>query len=321
MSFVVDRPETAARTRGVAVRLVPLVRGLAWASLVCVAFVVVRAEAVRPELPRGVEAYTDIVYRRVGERVVKLDVYLPAAPAPDGGRPAVLAIHGGGWRGGSKKGYGREVARLAGHGYVVVSAEYLLSKPGMPSWPDNLDDVREAVRWVRRHAPEYGVDPNRIVAMGASAGGHLAALLGTYPEGRDGPADVSARVQAVIDFYGPTDLRAMYASSPAAAEPIRLLLGGSPDDVPERCADASPASHVSPDDPPILLVQGAADTMIPTSQAEFLASELATAGVRHRLIVIPGARHGFGFQANQRDLLPEILAFLGDVWNDKIKNP
>jgi acetyl esterase/lipase len=334
MSQTIDRWEISERSRTGPGPLPRLVRGFAWVALVGVAVVVVRAEAGRPTLPAGVEAYTDIVYRRVGLRQVKLDVYVPSSPAPVGGRPTVLAIHGGGWRGGSKSGYGRETARLAGYGFVVVSAGYRLSKPDEPSWPDNLDDVREAVRWVRRHADEYGIDSNRIVAMGASAGGHLAALLGTYPDGPITPeaqvesrrksgseTDVSARVQAVIDFYGPTDLRAMYSSSPAAAETIGLLLGCTPVERPACYEAASPALHVSPDDPPMLLVHGGGDRMIPTSQAEQLAAELARAGVAHRLIVIPDARHGFGLHVDRRDLVPEILAFLNEVWKDKMKYP
>src|SRR5579864_738404 len=158
-----------------------VLRWLAWGAIVGVAGVFVRAEADRPDLPDGVEVYTDIVYRRVAGRQVALDVYVPVLPAPPRGRPAVLAIHGGGWRGGTKNDYGREVARLAQHGYVVVSVDYQLSRSESPSWPQNFEDVREAVRWVRRHAQDFGVDPSRIAAMGSSAGGHLAALLGTAP--------------------------------------------------------------------------------------------------------------------------------------------
>jgi acetyl esterase/lipase len=334
MSFVNDRSGTFPRFPWLSGQVDRLVRGLAWTALVGAAVAAVRAEVIRPELPAGVEVHSDIIYRRVGHRQMKLDIYVPTTPAPASGRPTVLAIHGGGWTGGNKNGYGRETALLARHGYVVVSASYRLSKPGQPSWPENLDDVREAVRWVRLHATEYGIDPNRIAAMGASAGGHLAALLGTYTDepvtaqgllassqGGGPTANISARVQAVIDFYGPTDLRDMYTRIPAAIEPIRLLVGGTPDEMPARYDAASPVRHVSHDDPPILLLHGADDPMIPTSQAEMLASEFASAGVAHRLIIIPGARHGFGFHVDKRDLLPEILAFLSDVWNDKIQTP
>src|SRR5919107_1795723 len=160
-----------------------LIRVLAWAGLIGVTGLLVHAEVQRADVPDGVEVSLDIVYRRAGDREVKLDVYAPTAEAPPGGRPAILAIHGGGWRGGSKTDFGRMAARLTRHDYVVVSVGYLLSKPGSPSWPANFEDVREAVRWMRRHADDHGIDPDRIVAMGASAGGHLSALLGTYPDG------------------------------------------------------------------------------------------------------------------------------------------
>ena len=290
-------------------RLGRWLRGLGWIALVGLAGALVRAEAHRPALPDGVEAYTDIVYRRVGDRFERLDMYLPA-----GGRrrPAVLAIHGGGWRGGSKAGYGLEVAQLAKYGLVVLSIDYRLSGPGDPSWPENFEDVREAVRWVRRHADDYGIDPDRIVAMGASAGGHLAALVGTAD---DRPGSTSARVQAVINFYGPTDLKAILAETEGAAGPIAMMLGGGPDRVPDRYEAASPARLVSADDPPMLLITGADDRLIPPDQARQLASALEGAGVPRRLIVLPGLGHGFGIQTPGRDLTPELLDFLDEVWN------
>jgi len=304
---------------------------LAWAGLVGVTGLLVHAEVQRADIPEGVEASLDIVYRRAGDREAKLDVYVPTAEAPPGGRPAILAIHGGGWRGGSKTDFGRMAARLTRHDYVVVSVEYLLSKPGSPSWPANFEDVREAVRWVRRHADGYGIDPDRIVAMGASAGGHLSALLGTYPDGpvaaaglpspRGGmPANskaVSARVQAVIDLYGPTDLRGLIESRKQTGGPLHLFLGGGPDRFPGRFEAASPVRHVSSDDPPMLFIHGADDPLVPVAQSEALASALNAAGVPNHLIVIEGARHGFDLKVGGRDLVPEVIAFLDAAWKDK----
>ncbi len=306
-------------------------RVLAWAGLIGLTGFLVHAEVQRAEVPAGVEASLDIVYRRAGDREAKLDVYVPIDEAPPGGRPAILAIHGGGWRGGSKAGFGRMAARLARHDYVVVSVDYLLSRPGSPSWPANFEDVREAVRWVRRHADEYGIDPDRIVALGASAGGHLSALLGTYPDGpvavaglpvpRDGTPPttkvVSARVQAVIDLYGPADLRGLIESRERTGGPLHLFLGGGPDRFPGRFEAASPVRHVSSDDPPMLLIHGADDPLVPVAQSEALASALKTAGVPHRLIVVEGARHGFDLEVGGRDLVPEVIAFLNAAWKDK----
>jgi acetyl esterase/lipase len=299
-----------------------VVRVLAWGALLGATALLVRAEPERSALPRNVRAARDRVYRRDGGRRVRLDVYSPASPAPAGGRPAVLALHGGGWRGGNKAEYGRTAAALAEKGYVVVAADYALSKPGTPSWPANLDDVRDAVRWVRRHASDLGVDPDRIAVMGASAGGHLAALLGTLPDAAgDAAAGVSSRVGAVIDFYGPADLAALLDESPRAKTSLTLFLGGGPRDrdrdMAGRYEAASPLSHVSADDPPMLLIHGEDDRIVPPDQSRRLAAALAAAGVPGRLVEVAGARHGFDFRAGSRDLLPDILAFLESAWNVK----
>lgn len=286
-------------------RWIGVARVLSWASLVGVAGLYAYAETLRPGPPRGVRAYTDIVYRHAGARRPRLDIYLPqAGEASAAGRPAVVAIHGGGWRGGSKTTYGREVARIAGRGYAVVAVEYVLSGPGRPTWPDNLDDVREAVRWVRRHAADYGIDPSRIAALGSSAGGHLAALLGT-----PAPGDPEARVQAVVDLYGPSDLTSLYRN-PGAVMPLRLYFGRDPGDVPDWYRDASPIAHASGRSAPTLIIHGEADMLVPVAQSLEMADRLRAAGVDARVIVVPRAGHAFGLKVFDRDLVPEIVEFL-----------
>ncbi|WP_406696417.1 alpha/beta hydrolase [Singulisphaera sp. Ch08] len=308
-----------------------LFRTVAWLVLLGATAILVRAEALRTTLPETVSEHADLVYRNVDGREVRLDVYLPNAPPAQGGRPAVVAIHGGGWRGGSKRDMKLMSIQLADHGYVVVAIDYQLSRPGRPSWPSNFEDAQEAVRWVRRHATDYGVDPNRIVALGASAGGHLASLLGTYP---DGPVDPdardrrpdrsasaatndSARVQAVVDLYGPADLPGTRTSLPLPTTPVTLMLGGTLKDMPGRYEAASPVHHVSPDDPPMLVIHGREDRLVPLEQSQTLAAVLDEAGVSHRLIEVDNAAHGFGFHVPKRNILPDILAFLDSVWNPK----
>ncbi len=287
------------------------VRWLAWASLAAVAAVYVQAETTRLGPPSGVVGYPDIIYRRAPDgRRPRLDLYLPAhGQAPASGRPAVVAIHGGGWRGGTKNTYGREVAKLARMGYAVASVEYVLSAPGHPTWPDNLDDVREAVRWVRAHATDYGIDPDRIAALGSSAGGHLAELLGTRAHG-DEPA---SRVQAVVNLYGPSDLAGLFRS-PGAVMPLRMYLGRDPKDIPERYDEASPISHASGRSAPTLIIHGEADMLVPVAQSHAMAARLNEAGVPSRVIVVPRTGHAFGLNVMGRDLVPEIASFLESAW-------
>jgi acetyl esterase/lipase len=257
---------------------------------------------------QSAEVHRDIVYRSVAGNVQTLDVLSPDGPRPAGGRPVILAIHGGGWRKGSNRSYERIVAPLVNRGFIVVAPNYRLSRAGSPSWPIVLDELRDAVRWTRTHANEIGADPSRIAAMGESAGGHLAAILGTYPE-PSGTA-VSSRVQAVVDFYGPTDLAALDATSRKARLPIRQFLGGPPSTIPSSYADASPIRHVSPDDPPTLIVQGSADDLVLPSQSVGLARALGHAGVTNQLVIVRGVGHGFSLNAGGLDLARIVAGFL-----------
>lgn len=268
----------------------------------------------------GTVVVRDQVYRAAGPHSAKLDVYLPPAqPGQLGNRsrlPGVLAIHGGSWTGGSRSEYGLQVARLAKHGHVVFVADYLLARPGQPGWTGALEDLREAVRWIRRHADDFRVDPDRLIALGSGAGGHLAALLGTSPPDRDA-GEISSRVQAVVSLYGPTDLAQTVQNRHLANDPVWSFLGeNSRGDMRRACA-ASPIHQVTCNTPPMLLVHGLDDTWVSPRQSQEMAERLSQAGVRHRLILVPGARHGFEFRIGSpetRDHLPEILAFLEAVW-------
>src|SRR5262245_20531301 len=153
----------------------------------------------RAEVPSSVVVREDVAYRTLDGHRLSLDIYFPPdGPSPDPSgprRPAILAIHGGSWIGGSKRLFRPSpwdppptAIRLAEADFVVIAADYRLARPGVPGWPAALDDLRESVRWIRRHADDLGIDPGRIAAFGPSAGGHLAALLGTSA-GLRGPDD------------------------------------------------------------------------------------------------------------------------------------
>jgi acetyl esterase/lipase len=247
-------------------------------------------------------------------------VYLPPEAAGDPAgfprRAGVLVIHGGSWIGGSKSEYGPQFARLVEHGCVVFAADYRLARPGEPGWPGAVDDLRAAVRWIRRHSEEFLVDPNRIVALGSGAGGHLALLLGTLPD-QSLPGDLSGRVQAVVSLYGPTDLADLMQRRGLTNDPARVFLGETSAASTSQYDTASPVNQVRGDEPPMLLIHGSDDSWVPVEQARRLSNALARARVKHRLIVVPGARHGFELEfgpPEERDLLPELLAFLETVW-------
>jgi acetyl esterase/lipase len=248
-------------------------------------------------LPEGTRVLADLPYVQGGHERQKLDLYLP----PAGARwPLVVAIHGGAFRMGSKE--GEPAGAFVARGFAVAAINYRLSQHAV--FPAQIEDCKAAVRWLRANAARWGYDPDRIASFGGSAGGHLAAMLGTagdvgaFEVGAH--LEVSSRVQAAVDFFGPTDFLQMDAHrlSPGAMvhdtpeSPESQLIGGPIRDHPEKVARANPATYVTPDDPPFLIVHGDADLLVPHHQSELLEAALLKAGVRVRLVTIPGGPHG-----------------------------
>lgn len=274
-----------------------------------------------PAVGAGVRAIPNVVYLNQGGRQEQLDLYLPMGPVPPGGRPVILALPGGGWRWVRRDDLGVTVSKFAKFGYVVAVADYAYasSQPGTHVWPTNVEDVRQAVRWLKTNAGRYGIDPNAVAVWGESAGGNLAALLGTYPDGplADAPdpnpsaATVSARVQAVVDFYGPSDLAKLYQEAPRVRPYLSTFLGGSPDQYPDRYRDASPVAHVSAGSPPFLIFQGTADTANLADQSSELGTRLALAGVPVHVEMLQGLPHGFRLKLGHGvDYTSMVLNFL-----------
>jgi len=241
-----------------------------------------------------------------GVRPLELDLWLPPEKPEPEPVPAVVFLHGGGWRAGSRRLAGPAFAgagpnpfeQVAQAGIAVASADYRLS--GEARWPAQLHDVKAAVRWLRARAGELGLDGERIAAWGESAGGHLAALLGLTAgdpalEGSLGVTGPSSRVAAVVAWYAPSDLLAMAADTggqpgdPGTRE--AGLLGAPPSEVPDLAAQASPLVHVSPAAPPFLLLHGAADRAVPCAQSQRLRDALAEAGAGVELALYPAAGH------------------------------
>ncbi|MDQ3978141.1 MAG: alpha/beta hydrolase [Actinomycetota bacterium] len=228
----------------------------------------------------------DILYGTANGKSLLLDAYLPASGGDR--RPAVVMIHGGGWRAGDKASWGPEAAKLAQRGWVAFSVNYRLDEPGF--FPAEVDDVQTAVRWVRSHARDYGVDPSRIAALGESAGGHLAAMLATLGTG---PLDEGARIRVGAAWSPPVDLTALARSRGDGW--IARVMGCTLATCPDRLAQASPVTHVDGDDAPLYLVNST-DELVPLSQARAMAARLQAAGVEHRLDVLPGRRHALDFR-------------------------
>lgn len=237
----------------------------------------------------------DVPYAEVEGHTLHLDLYLPEEMHD---RPLVMFIHGGGWRAGSRKRC--LVSWLADAGYPLTSIDYRLSDKG--KFPAQIHDCKAAVRWLRGNAKKYGYNAERIVAIGTSAGGHLAALLGVSGgvaelEGTVGDhPDQSSRVQAVVDYYGPTDFLLRSKTQPSKTDqpdgPVYLLLGGGVKQKQELAQLASSVTHVSKDDPPLLIVHGLLDQKVNVQQSIRLYQTYRRANLPVEIDLLEGAGHG-----------------------------
>ncbi len=261
----------------------------------------------------------DIEYAQVGTHHLQLDIYRPDAYSGD--LPVVLWVHGGGWKTGDKA-HGRcFLESIADEGFAVVSANYRLSDVAV--FPAQIHDLKGAVRWLRAHGHEYDLDTLDLAVMGSSAGGHLAALLGTSAgdpllEGDVGGNELyRSGVAAVVDLFGPTDLPNLddhcqalggcAIDHTAPDSPEAKLLGAPAIHVPARAMAASALYYVDVDDPPFLILHGDLDVMIPFQQAYELHAALVAEGVDATLIEATGYGHELCIRV---DYLAEILDFL-----------
>lgn len=255
----------------------------------------------------------------------KLDIYLP--DDGEGPFPVVLNIHGGGWKGGDKA-YRQVLSMLEGlkRGYAVVAINYRLS--GEAIWPAQIYDCKAAIRWVRANAGQYRLNPDKIAAWGGSAGGHLSAMVGTSGDVKEledlsqGNPEQSGRVQAVVDWYGPTDflimdehLKASGVTKPMAHStpdsPESKLLGKNIEDAPELVKEANPCTYISTEDPPFLIQHGIEDNLVPYQGSVLLARKLGPVLGYEKvsLELFPDTRHGgpaFGSEEN----LERVYRFL-----------
>jgi acetyl esterase/lipase len=240
--------------------------------------------------------YRDIVYCGADGVDLKMDLY-PSKMANNKPAPVVVYIHGGGWYAGDKSTL-REtwlasaVAELTARGYIVAAPNYRLAP--QYKWPAQIEDAKCAVRHLRANASTYQLDPNRIGAWGRSAGGHLVALLGLSDaniafEGDGGYPEQPSSVQAVVDMFGPTDLKTFAAANVSASRMANQAFGQDP----EVLESASPVNYVSKGAPPFLILHGSGDQLVPPSQSQELHARLNAAGVPTDLVIVENAGHTF----------------------------
>ncbi len=272
--------------------------------------------------PGGVER--DLTYCVTNEGVeLKMDVYYPRSlkqPAP-----AVVYVHGGGWRGGNKdEGIGRNfIADLVRDGYVGISINYRLAPEY--KFPAEIQDVACAIRHLRANAGRYGIDAQHIGVMGSSAGGHLAALLGLADRNPGWDigqyqipyADQSSRVQAVVDMFGPTDLTKL-ALKPNELEAQNVF--GASTSNQSVLEIYSPVNYVSKEAPPFLILQGQEDRTVPPAQSQLLYDLLIKAGANAKLVMVQNAGHGFqptGGRINPS--MQELIQLAADFFDQTLK--
>jgi len=249
--------------------------------------------AERPAIPPTVELIEDVEFGIGGGRALRLHIVRPKQP-PAARMPAVVYVHGGWWRAGSRDTGLPRLIPLAEQGYFGAAVEYRLAAEAL--WPAQIEDCKAGIRYLRAHAEQYGINAERIGVWGASAGGHLVAMLGSTGstpelEGSGGWPEQSSAVQAVCDWFGPTDLTLLGHDDPDSHS--ARLLGGPVQDDLAAAAKANPITYVSPASAPHLIMHGTEDAQVPLNQSELLHAALQNFDVESTLHVFSGLGHEY----------------------------
>jgi acetyl esterase/lipase len=260
----------------------------------------------------------DVVYGKGADVDLKLNIGRPKDAT--GPLPCIVLIHGGGWAAGNKNGHNPQVHDFVQKGYVSATIHYRFAPKYL--FPAQIEDVKCAIRFLRANAEKYGIDKDRIGAVGFSAGAHLSMMLGAMDkddglEGEGGNPDQSSKVNAVVAFFGPTDFTT--DDWPDRTKPIlNGFLGGTKAEKAEAYKKASPITYVNAGDAPMLLIQGTKDILVPWQQATSMGEALTKAGVYGRVDLILGAGHGWGGAELQRTA-DETTAFFDQFLKAKRK--
>lgn len=257
------------------------------------------------KLPDSVKLEADVAYAGTKNTQQRLNLLLPKTPKDDKPLPVIVYVHGGAWLGGDRAGGHGKLARYVADGeYAGVSVGYRLTNEAI--WPAQIHDCKAAIRWIRANARKYNLDPDRIGVVGESAGGHLAAMLGTSGGNKDVEGDLgehkdqSSRVSCVVDHFGPADLLAMQDGGgkmdhDGPNSPEGKLVGGRVKEKKEVARAASPVTYVAKDNPPFLIIHGNKDPLVPFDQSERLSAALKKAKVDCYFVTVDGGGHG-GFR-------------------------
>ena len=291
------------------------------------------------EIPKDIPHELDVSYLE-GDRKEKADLYLPMNVPAGQKAPALILIHGGGFNDGDKRRY-REInfgTNAAKRGYLAMSINYKLRKSkGQVTWPQCIYDVKEAVRWLKLNADKYQIDPERIGALGGSAGGNLAFMLATTGpedgfEGEGTRTNISTKIACGVDFYGAVDLMTYKSdrARPDTNKPEMAMFNKTKAEAPDLYRRGSPTSYIRTNVAPLLMVHGTGDSTVLPNQSQILRSKLIEAGLpcpeytimnqaetdalvaklsqdRNALILIPNAPHTFDFFVRMSPDKPVIM--------------
>jgi acetyl esterase/lipase len=262
------------------------------------------ADADMVPVPRGVAYIPDVTYWLSADKKTHLELDVAYPSKGDETLPALVFFHGGGWVAGTRKNMTPYMLRAAQEGYVAVAVSYRLGAP----FPTAPEDARAAIRWLRSNAGKYRIDPKRIGAVGYSAGGQLACLLGSDEE----KGAVSSRVQAVASWYAITDLEALLnTKQPLLAMSLKSYLPATADERKAVAIKASPIRHVHKQTAPTFLIHGAADSLVPVEQSRAYAARCKEVGAEATVEEVEDADHNFTGAAEQA-ALKKMMAFFDE---------
>jgi acetyl esterase/lipase len=257
-------------------------------------FVLVTTGGVAAQEAPGIQIENSVKFGKGGDTDLLLDIAMPAKG--EGTFPTILCIHGGSWKSGKRQDLSQIIKTLASRGFVAATISYRFLQ--VAKFPAQIEDSKAAVRWLRANAAKYKIDKDHVGVVGFSAGAHLACLLGTTGkndnlEGSGGSPDQSSNVQAVVDFFGPTDFTTKDWSEDVETRILAPFLGDTFANRPDLYRRASPIIYIKAGAPPFLILHGTEDKTVSIRQSRSFAKKLEETGVQVKLIEVSGAGHGW----------------------------